>query len=75
MFDFSIDVLPEGASMFVNGNCFYYEHNGGLGGSEQINELAMNDGLELSDFFNWFKWPNVPFVGQVICWSDDIKYE
>lgn len=40
-----------------------------------ISELAKNDGLRHRDLLDWF---NVPyeqnFVGQIICWSDDISY-
>ena len=29
--------------------------------------IAKNDGLELQDFYYWFKYPK-PFSGQIICW-------
>jgi len=38
-----------------------------------IKEIAKNDGLELSDFLNWFKHPS-NFSGQIICWSESVEY-
>lgn len=38
-----------------------------------IKEIAKNDGLELSDFLNWFNHPS-NFSGQIICWNENIKY-
>ena len=38
-----------------------------------IKEIAKNDGLEVSDFLNWFKHPS-NFSGQIICWSDSVEY-
>lgn len=38
-------------------------------------ELAMNDGLSLKDFWNWFPHkPGKIFEGQVICWNEKIEY-
>lgn len=39
-----------------------------------IRMLAKNDGLTVPNFLNWFKYPNKPFKGQIICWNDTIKY-
>lgn len=36
-------------------------------------DLALNDGLHMRDFFDWFKWPQ-PFSGQIICWNQNIEY-
>lgn len=36
-----------------------------------IKLLAENDGLSVDDFKSWFP---KPFVGQIICWSDDVSY-
>jgi hypothetical protein len=36
-----------------------------------IEKLAKNDGLSVDDFKAWFP---KPFVGQIICWSDDVSY-
>lgn len=33
--------------------------------------LAKNDGLEVKDLINWF---NKAFVGQIICWNENIEY-
>ena len=38
-----------------------------------VEEIAKNDGLEVSDFLGWFKHPSV-FSGQIICWDDSVKY-
>ena len=47
-------------------------------------EIAKNDGLSITDFYNWFltgrtkqqRLDNEPkvFKGQIICWSDDVCY-
>lgn len=37
----------------------------------QLDTLAKNDGLATTDFINWFK---KPFVGQIICWNENINY-
>jgi hypothetical protein len=36
-----------------------------------IDTLAKNDGLTTDDLWRWIKWP---MEGQIICWSDEIKY-
>lgn len=40
--------------------------------------LALNDGLELDDFIQWFKvHPKTKehaFTGQIICWDDSVNY-
>jgi len=35
--------------------------------------LARNDGLELQDLLDWFKFPK-PFTGQILCWNENINY-
>lgn len=47
--------------------------NGRKLGSLQTVDLALNDGLHMRDFFDWFKWPT-PFSGQILIWSDGITY-
>lgn len=46
--------------------------------STQLERVAHNDGLSVSDFLSWFEMhpkKNGPvFSGQVICWSDSIDY-
>lgn len=42
-------------------------------------EVALNDGLELIDFVNWFKIhpkakKGISFQGQIICWKESIEY-
>lgn len=43
-----------------------------------VTDLAKNDGLELRDFYDWFQIKGhkckKPFVGQVICWNENINY-
>jgi len=54
---------------FVNGHILEYD---------QVVELAKNDGLEYSDFVEWFKihpkQKDYVFKGQVISWSSEINY-
>lgn len=40
--------------------------------SETIKILAANDGLTYEDFLDWFRMK--PFLGQVICWDENINY-
>lgn len=35
--------------------------------------VAKNDGLSCDDFECWFN--SKPFKGQVICWSDEVRYD
>lgn len=44
-----------------------------LYGVSNIELIAKNDGLELQDFLDWFKFPE-PFYGQIIVWREDIDY-
>lgn len=37
-----------------------------------VNEIAINDGLSLEDYMGWFNKPI--FMGQVICWDENINY-
>ena len=42
---------------------------------QNIDLLAKNDGLSQADFLNWFTTKKgETFVGQIICWSDDVCY-
>lgn len=36
--------------------------------------IAENDGLKLSEFLSWFKYPK-PFTGQIICWQEMKEYD
>ena len=40
---------------------------------ELIKTVAKNDGLELNDLWDWFKYPK-QFLGQIISCSDQVKY-
>ena len=35
--------------------------------------VAINDGLSLFEFIEWFEHPT-PFDGQIICWDENINY-
>lgn len=45
-----------------------------LNTKEQYAELAKNDGLSETELLDWFWNPKKPFVGQIICWHDSVKY-
>jgi hypothetical protein len=36
--------------------------------------VARNDGLDMKDLIDWFKFPKHPFFGQIICWNENINY-
>ena len=38
-----------------------------------IKQVALNDGLNLPDFLNWFKYPS-EFTGNIYCWNENINY-
>jgi len=50
--------------------CLIHTPNGDLYPS--IAKLSENDGLEISDFKDWFK--DEVFTGQIICWNENINY-
>lgn len=60
VFDFSKDLLSD--NFYLNSKELRFN---------EILTLANNDGLELSEFNQWF---NKPFVGQIITWSDGLNY-
>lgn len=40
-------------------------------------DVAKNDGLDVHDFIEWFKIhpkKKKKFIGQILCWNDEIKY-
>lgn len=39
----------------------------------QLEVIAQNDGLSISDFKAWFE-RDKSFQGQIICWSNNVKY-
>jgi len=49
------------------------ERNGNWFNKGIIDEISKNDGLDVVDFLNWFKFPS-NFSGQIICWNNDVKY-
>lgn len=51
---------------------FNYYLNGKLLKIDQLKEVAKNDGLHIDDFECWFN--SADFDGQIICWSDKVKY-
>lgn len=73
--DYEVKVHERSEVFFINGtavsesnNYMQQWWNYGL-----IEEIAKNDGLEITDFLNWFKHPK-PFDGQIISWSDNVNY-
>lgn len=65
VFDFEMD---------LNG---VYAVNGKYLDNNKYETLAMNDGLTEEELFNWFM-PNYnkpkEFVGQIICWNENVSY-
>lgn len=47
-------------------------HDRQMGSIETV-DMAIADGLRTRDFLDWFKFPK-EFSGQVLIWSDKIKY-
>lgn len=45
--------------------------NGDNVSQDKMEVVAMNDGLSLSELYNWF---NKSFEGQIICWNENINY-
>lgn len=61
------EIKPSG-TVFIDGDIYTSKYNNDLFG-----EIAQNDGLELQDLKDWFKYPT-HFMGQIICWNEKIKY-
>jgi hypothetical protein len=61
----SIIILPS-TEIFIDGQPY------GFYGSPEIERLAYNDGLRVSDFEAWFS--RLPFEGQIICWDPHVEY-
>lgn len=58
----------------INDYRFWINNNRSIGStSSEMKKIALNDGLVLDDFHNWFQYPK-PFDGQIICWNDKIEY-
>lgn len=48
-----------------------------FGSHTDLHKLAQNDGLTVPDFVSWFGLDKPiikPFKGQIICWSEGVKY-
>jgi hypothetical protein len=41
--------------------------------ANDLAKIAENDGLDVEDLMSWFQYPK-PFIGQVICWNEEISY-
>ncbi len=41
--------------------------------ADKVKLIANNDGLSVEDFCDWFKYPKA-FDGQIIVWSNKVKY-
>lgn len=71
-FDLKID---GNLDFYINGELFAYSSS-----TELLQKFASNDGLELSELFDWFKiHPKMDkktktFEGQIICWNPEITY-
>jgi hypothetical protein len=64
------DIKIEGYSIWINKNLYSVASS-----SDRAIMLARNDGLNIEDFWNWFKKKvNPAFQGQIICWSNKISY-
>ncbi|MDD3875408.1 MAG: hypothetical protein PHT69_02190 [Bacteroidales bacterium] len=62
---YDIEIFPTN-EIYINKKFF------GSFGSENFYTLANNDGLSGKDFISWFS--KLPFKGQIICWSNEVKY-
>jgi len=60
--DFTIDLISP--SICLNGFPL---------GSNNLIEIATNDGLNVDELLAWFKFPK-PYTGQIICWNENVNY-
>lgn len=51
--------------------CFWVISDHDDESSDVLDLVAKNDGLDRNDFMNWF---SNPFIGQIICWNENIEY-
>jgi hypothetical protein len=56
-------------SVIING--FFYCN---IKDEKRIDTLAQNDGLNVQDMLDWFKYPKPVTNHQIICWNKDINY-
>lgn len=79
VWDFEIELIemknvnPGDKYIFVKINGKNVWCNASIPDNGLIDKLAKNDGLTVPDFKSWFKWGK-PFVGQIICWNENINY-
>jgi hypothetical protein len=58
----------EGSDIFLDGRYDFTAQGWSL------DEVSKNDGLNRSDFLDWFKFTKQNFHGQIICWNENINY-
>ncbi len=74
VWDFEFKMVHDNSRWYINGTCVSDSNPRGTWFNKGIlEEIAKNDGLSLSDMLEWFQYPK-PFSGQIICWSDKVKY-
>lgn len=66
-------------ALFFDECQFYVDGNRIIG--DDLELVALNDGLSIQDFICWFAGPMLasstrkPFNGQIICWDNNVDYE
>jgi hypothetical protein len=58
--------IHQSHEIFINGKFF------ASFASQNCALLAQHDGLNIENFQHWFN--KLPFIGQIICWSEQIQY-
>jgi hypothetical protein len=52
--------------------------DGQVAATDEVVNMAKNDGLEINDFLNWFiihpKTKREGFKGQILCWNENLSY-
>ena len=74
VWDFDFKLVHGNSRWYINGTCISDSNPRGTWFNAGIlEEIAKNDGLDLSEMLEWFQYPK-PFSGQIICWADSVKY-
>lgn len=73
VYDFKIEIDDDYLCVLIDNYPFYEENATMVTQVEALKTLSKNDGLELQDFKDWFKW-GTPFDGQIISWCGDEGY-
>lgn len=63
--------------IFIELSCIYIgiRQNENTHSLLSFGEVAKNDGLSFEEMQHWFNVkPNKPFIGQIICWNENIEY-